>query len=68
MRAFVTREPALVFGLAQSLVALIVAFGLKLSGEQIGAIMAVVSAMLAAVTRALVVPVNPPDQKVTRGT
>jgi uncharacterized membrane protein len=55
-------EPAVVSGFIAAAIALVVAFGLKLSPEQIGAVMAVVSAGLAFVTRSQVSPVLPtPD-------
>ena len=59
MQSFITRirkEPALVTGAVAALIALGVAFGLNLTGEQTGAIMAVVTAGLAFVTRAQVTP------------
>lgn len=52
----IRREPALVTGAVAALIALGVAFGLDLTGEQTGAIMAVVTAALAFVTRAQVTP------------
>lgn len=52
----IRREPALVTGAVSALIALGVAFGLELSGEQTGAIMAVVTAALGFVTRAKVTP------------
>lgn len=55
----IQREPALVTGIVGALIALGVAFGLDLTGEQIGAIMAVTTAVLALVTRAQVTPVAP---------
>lgn len=50
-----TREPAVIVGLVQSLLALAVAFGFNLSGDQVGAILAVTSAILALVLRDVVV-------------
>jgi hypothetical protein len=50
------REPALVVGLAQSLLALGVAFGLDLTPGQVGAVLAVVSAGLALIVRSQVTP------------
>lgn len=52
----IRREPALVTGLVSAGIALLVAFGLELTGEQTGAIMAVVVAVLAVVTRSQVTP------------
>lgn len=60
----IRREPALVTGLVSALIALGVAFGLDLSGEQTGAIMAVTAAILAVVTRQSVTP-NVDVQSVT---
>lgn len=52
----IRREPALVTGFVAAVIALAVAFGLDLSGEQTGAIMAVTTAVLAFITRAQVTP------------
>ena len=52
----VRREPALVSGLVAAVIALVVSFGLELSPEQIGSIMAVVAALLAFVVRSQVTP------------
>lgn len=52
-------EPALVAGFVQAVLALVVAFGLDLSPEQIGAILAVTAAGLALFTRSRVSPVAP---------
>lgn len=49
-------EPAIVAGLVQALLALLVAFGLDLTPEQIGAILGVTAAVLAFVVRRKVVP------------
>lgn len=58
----IQREPALVTGAVSALIALGVAFGLDLTGEQTGAIMAVTTAVLAFVTRAQVSPVIPSER------
>ena len=58
--ARIRKEPALVTAAVSALIALGVAFGLELSGEQTGAIMAVVTAALGFVTRAKVTPVKAP--------
>ena len=50
-------EPVLVTGLARALILCVTAFGLKLSAEQVGAIMLVLEAVLSFVTRASVSPV-----------
>ena len=51
------REPALILGLVGAVIALVIAFGLELSSEQVGGIMAGTSALLAVVTRSQVTPV-----------
>ena len=52
----VRREPALVSGLVAAVIGLGVSFGLELSKEQVGAIMALVVSILAFVTRRQVTP------------
>lgn len=52
------REPALITGLLNTALALVVAFGAHLSATQIGAILATSSAVLAVITRTQVSPVN----------
>ena len=52
----IQNEPALVSGVISALLALLVSFGLGLSGEQIGGIMAVTSAVLAILVRSQVAP------------
>ena len=52
------REPALVLGLIQAAIVLFMAFGLDLSTEQVGAIMAFVNILLAVITRSQVTPVE----------
>lgn len=52
------REPVLVQGVVQTVLALVLAFGADLSNEQVGAILAVTAAVLALVTRRTVTPVN----------
>lgn len=49
-------EPALVAGAVQAIVALVVAFGVPLSDEQVGAILAVSAAVLALAVRQRVTP------------
>ena len=51
------REPALVLGAVQAVLALVVAFGLDLSAEQVAGILAVSAAALAIVVRIKVTPV-----------
>lgn len=50
------REPALILGAIQTVLALAIAFGLDLSNEQTGAILAASAAVLAVVTRSQVSP------------
>jgi hypothetical protein len=54
------REPALIAGLIQAILALAVAFGFDLTSEQVGAILAVTGALLAVVVRQQVTPVADP--------
>lgn len=51
------REPALVAGALQALLALLLAFGVPLTDEQVGAILALSAALLAIVVRRRVTPV-----------
>lgn len=50
------REPALFLGLIQTVLALVLAFGVDLTTEQTGGILAVSAAVLALITRSQVVP------------
>jgi len=52
-----TKEPALIVGFVGAAIALGVSFGLPVSAEQVGFIMAFVTAGLAFVTRARVSPI-----------
>lgn len=54
------REPALFYGLVNTILALVLAFGVDLTTEQTGAILAVTSALLALVTRSQVTPTDKP--------
>lgn len=54
----IRREPVLVSGLVQALLAAAVAFGVDLTDEQVGALLAVTAAVLALVTRSQVSPVH----------
>jgi len=54
------REPAMVLALVQAMIALVVAFGLNLAPDQIGAILAVTAVILGLVTRSRVSPGQPP--------
>ena len=51
------REPALIIAAVTAVISLAVAFGLDLTSEQVGAVMAVVAAVLGVVTRSRVSPV-----------
>ena len=48
------REPALILGVLQAVLALCAAFALPLSGNQVGAVMAVASALVAVLVRSQV--------------
>ena len=50
------REPAMVLALVQAVIALVVAFGLSLEPDQIGAILAVTAVVLGLITRSQVSP------------
>ena len=52
----IRQEPALVTGVVSALIALGISFGLDLSTDQVGTIMAVVGALLAFVVRSQVTP------------
>lgn len=54
------REPALVLGLVGAVIALALAFGVDLSDEQVGAIMAAVVAVISIITRIQVTPIVDP--------
>jgi uncharacterized membrane protein YphA (DoxX/SURF4 family) len=51
-------EPAIVSGVIQALLGLLLAFGVDLSTEQVGAVMAVTAALLALVVRSQVTPLR----------
>jgi hypothetical protein len=50
------REPAMLLALVQAVIALVVAFGLNLAPDQIGAILAVTAVILGLITRSRVSP------------
>lgn len=52
------REPAVIIGLIQAAIALAASFGLDMTPEQIGALVAITAAVLSVVTRSQVTPVN----------
>ena len=54
------REPAMILAAVQALLALVAAFGLGLSPEQIGAVMALTAAVLGILTRSQVTPLASP--------
>ncbi len=56
MQNFWNKEPALIIGLVQAAIALTVSFGIELTNEQTGAIMAITAALLALLTRSKVTP------------
>lgn len=53
------REPAVILGLVSALIALAVGFGLDITPEQVGLIMAAVTAIIGFVTRSQVTPTDP---------
>ena len=55
------REPAMVLALVQAVIALVVAFGLNLAPDQIGAILAVTAVILGLITRSRVSPASMRD-------
>ena len=59
----VNTEPAMLMAVIQGAVGLFVAFGLDLSAEQVGSIMAVAAAVLGLWTRSKVTPVDKPDNQ-----
>ena len=54
------REPALLLGLVQAVIALAIGFGLHISPEQFGLIMAATAALAAVIVRQQVTPVIDP--------
>ncbi len=56
MKNIILREPVLTQGVVQSVLGLVLAFGVDLSSEQTGAILAVTAAVLALATRRVVTP------------
>ena len=61
----VKNEPVLIQSLVQAILGLFLAFGVDLSNEQTGSIMAVVAVILAIVARMFVTPTNKLDNAVT---
>ncbi|HWI68853.1 MAG TPA: hypothetical protein VNS88_10810 [Nitrospiraceae bacterium] len=54
----IKNEPVLIQSLVQAILGLVLAFGVDLSNEQTGSIMAVVAVILAIVARMFVTPTN----------
>jgi hypothetical protein len=52
------REPAMILALVQAVIALVVAFGLNLAPDQIGALLALTAVILGLITRSRVSPVS----------
>ena len=57
MGTILGREPVLVYTLVQSVITLAVTFGLRLSIEQVGALLVVTGAVLSVIVRGKVTPV-----------
>ena len=55
------REPAMVLATMQAILALAIAFGLDLTDEQLGAILAASAAVMGLITRSQVTPVANPS-------
>ena len=49
-------EPTMILAVVQSIIALVISFGVGLTTEQVGAIMAASSAIIGLITRSRVVP------------
>lgn len=58
----IKNEPVLIQSLVQAILGLVLAFGVDLSNEQTGSIMAVVAVILAIIARMFVTPTNKIDQ------
>lgn len=52
------REPAVIMGVVQAVLGMALAFGIELSQEQVGSIMAGTAAVMALVVRSQVVPIK----------
>ena len=61
------REPALILGAVNALLAVAVGFGLDVTPEQVGLINAAVAAVLAVIVRAQVTPVAEVSERVEHG-
>ena len=60
VKNLITREPVLISGLVDAIIAMCVAFGLDLTVEQTGSIMAVVAVVTAIIARMFVTPTAEP--------
>lgn len=56
MKNLILREPVLTQGVVQAVLGLVLAFGVGLSAEQCGAILATSAAVLSLITRTVVTP------------
>lgn len=54
----IKNEPVLIQGLIQAVLGLLLAFGVSLSDEQVGSIMAITAVVLAILARMFVTPTN----------
>jgi len=54
----IKNEPVLITGLVQAVLGLLLAFGVSLSDEQVGSIMAITAVVLAILARMFVTPVD----------
>ena len=59
MKSLWNREPAAILAALQAIIAVAVSFGLDLSAEQVGGILAATAAVLGLVTRSRVTPTTP---------
>ena len=58
MKSLFKTEPALLLGLVNAVIVLVMAFGVQLTLEQTGAILALVNIALAIITRSQVTPIS----------
>ena len=58
MLDFLKSEPAVIIGLCSALIAVATSFGVSLTADQVGAIMALVSIVASIITRQLVTPTS----------
>lgn len=62
---WIKNEPTLLSGLVQAVLGLLLAFGVSVSDEQTGSVMAVTAIILAIVVRSVVIPVHKVPAPVT---